>query len=322
MNVLLVLIGLVGFCVSLIILIIRVIKRQSKKKMVIALISFFVFFCIGVAITDTNKGEEQANLEVKEETLQTEESAHVAETAQNEETKEEVTKQEKDSVGQTTVPNVEESAQTSSIRNENLNGRGNADVGRGEPDYINVIGYAVVSSDEEYDLKKTDDFQNEDYWQIPTYEKDKQFWNETEITLPHKTEVLVKEQYLEHKGWGNYSGYLLVETLEDSKQYYINVNNFITKPYWTYNDDLRTSALVGTFVAEYKQVSDFYPVNSSGDKVEIPDGTIVLVTGVSGTTGKFDSDENSIEAVVWKEWRLGYGGVEVYFNTQDLTIVY
>lgn len=31
------------------------------------------------------------------------------------------------------------------IRNEELNGRGRADIGRSEPDYINVIGYAVIS---------------------------------------------------------------------------------------------------------------------------------------------------------------------------------
>lgn len=316
MNVLLALVGFIGFCVSLIILIIRAIKRQSKKKMIIALIAFFLLFCIGIAITDTNGVEQQTNLEAKEDPVQ------LAETTQNNEIKEETPDQEEDVAKGATISNTSEIAQSNGKRNENLNGRGDADTGRNEPDYINVIGYAVVSYDEEHDLRETDDFQNEDYWQIPTYEKDKQFWNETEITLPHKTEVLVKEQYLEHEGWGNYSGYLLVESLEDGAQYYINVNNFITKPYWTYNDDLRTASLVGTFVAEYKQVSDFYPVTSSGDKVEIPDGTIVLVTGVSGTTGKYDSDENSIEAVVWKEWRLGYGGVDVYFNTQDLTIVY
>ena len=38
--------------------------------------------------------------------------------------------------------------------------------------------------------------------------QNKQFWNKTDITLPHKTEVLVKEQDLKHEGWGRYSGYL------------------------------------------------------------------------------------------------------------------
>ena len=204
---------------------------------------------------------------------------------------------------------------------ENLNGRGRADSGRSEPDYINVIGYVALSASQAYDVEKLDTFQDESLWVVPTYEQDKQFWNENG-TLPHKTEVVVREQMLKHEGYGSYSGYLLVEKTDDGSQYYINVNNFITKPYWTYQNDMRTSALTGDFVAEYKQVSDYYPVDSGGDKLEIPDGTIVLVTGVTDTSSKFYSSETSIEAIVWKEWRNGYGGVKCHFNADDLTIIY
>ncbi len=208
------------------------------------------------------------------------------------------------------------------IRNEELNGRGRADVGRSEPDYINVIGYAVISSSQEYEIEHTDNFEDVNLWIVPTYEQDKQFWNETEITLPHKTEVVVKEQYLEHEGYGAYSGYLLVEKKDDGQQYYINVRNYITKPYWDYEKEIHKAALTGSFVAEYHQLSDYYPVSNDGSKVELEDGMHVLVTGVAGTSRNVKPGETGIDAVVWKEWKYGYGGVTVHFNEEDLTIIY
>lgn len=207
------------------------------------------------------------------------------------------------------------------IRDENLNGRGRSDSGRSEPQYRNVIGYVVVDEGN-YEIEHTDDFENTDLWVIPTYEQDKQFWNETEVTIPHKTEVVVKEQILEHEKYGAYSGYLLVESLESGEQYYINVGNFTTKPYWTYADDLRKAALTGDFVAVYHQVSNYYPVNNGGDKAEIEDGKVVLVTGVAGLSRYVDPDETGIDAVVWQEWKKGYGDVTIHFNAEDLTIIY
>ena len=68
--------------------------------------------------------------------------------------------------------------------------------------------------------------------------------------------------------------------------------------------------------------SDYWPVDSGGNKLEIPDGTKVLVTGVTGLSGKYDRDETGIEAVVWKAWKKGYGGVKCHFNEADLSIVY
>lgn len=203
------------------------------------------------------------------------------------------------------------------IRNENLNGRGRA------AEYINVIGYVVAGYDQNYTLEHTDNFQNLDLWVIPTYEPDKQFWNVVEgVVIPHKTEVIVREQILSHEGYGAYSGYLLVEELEGGEQYYINVMNFETKPYWTYNDDLREAALAGDFIAVYHQISDYYPVSNDGSKAEIADGKVVLVKGVAGLSRYVNPDETGIDAVVWQEWKLGYGDVTIHFNADDLTIIY
>ena len=102
----------------------------------------------------------------------------------------------------------------------------------------------------------------------------------------------------------------------------MNVSNFITKPYWTYSP--LEAVRVGNFVAEYHQVSDYWPVDKSNEKVELDESTVVLAIRATGLYGKGgpDDDTNQIEAVVFKEWKYGYGGVSVFFNVDDLTIVY
>ena len=203
---------------------------------------------------------------------------------------------------------------------ETLEGRGRADDGWDEPEYIGVIGYAVISATQAHAIENNENFEDTGIWVVPTYEKDKQLWNEISF-IPHKTEVVVREQILHHEGHGFYSGYLLVETTNDKTKHYIDVDNFVTKPYWTYQTDLHEAAMIGDFVAQYKQVSDYYPVDSGGKKLEIPEGTIVLVTGVTSSSSLYNIDETGIEAVVWKEWANGYGGVKCHFNENDLIIV-
>lgn len=202
---------------------------------------------------------------------------------------------------------------------KDLNGRGYSDSGRSEPQYENISGYVAVYGS--YSLEQNDAFV-ETPWTIPIYEKDKQFWVECGV-VDHKTEVTVISQQLEHDGYDVYSGYLLVERLDNNEQFYISVKNFITKPYWTY-DDLEMATSVGCCIAEFNQVSDYYPVTKSNDKVELDNGVKVLIVGRTGLYGRGgpDRNTNSIEAVVFKEWKNGYGGVSVFFNQEDLTIIY
>ena len=116
---------------------------------------------------------------------------------------------------------------------------------------------------------------------------------------------------------------MLAERLDNSEQFYINVGNFLTKPYWTYTD-LDEAVSVGYFIGEYHGVSGNAPVNKSNEIVELDDGMVVLVIGPTDLYGRGgpDRNTNSIEAVVFKEWKYGYGGVSVFFNKDDLSIVY
>lgn len=196
-----------------------------------------------------------------------------------------------------------------------LIGRGISDSGRSEPQYVGVSGYIVVGTKQEDDLKSTDTFA-ETPWTIPSHLKNSN-------ALLHKTEVVVKSQKLKHEGWGRYSGQLTVEITNTKEQTIIDVSNFITKPYWTY-DDLIEASKIGYFIAEYHQKSSYYPVDRDNKKVSLEDGTKVLVTGSTGTySGNAPNKTlNSIEAIVYKEWKYEYGGVDVYFNPKDLTLIY
>lgn len=201
-----------------------------------------------------------------------------------------------------------------------MEGRGRSDTDR-MPDYTGVIGYAVTGYTENLILERRD-ICFDTPWQVPIYEKDKQFFEQAG-TIDHKTEVLVLSQDLKHEGRGRYSGYLTVRELKSNHEYLLDVSNFITKPYWE-ETDLIEAVKTGNFLAKYHPVSDYYPVTKSNEKVELEDGFTVLVRGLTGTfwKGGPDRDITQLECIVFKEWKYGYGDVIVYFNKDDLELIY
>lgn len=200
---------------------------------------------------------------------------------------------------------------------KDLKGRGESDVGRNEPQYVGVIGYIAVSHS---DLT-TADAPYETPWPVKTYAPDKQFWNETDTPLEHKTEVVVKNQMLKHRGYSYYVGYLCVQRRSDGQEFYIDVNNFITKPYWTYSDPI-AAAREGDYLAVFQQRSDYYPVDRNNKKVDIPDGTVVFISGPTGTYGRGGPDKRThpLGGSCWREDKQRYGAV--FFSQEDLQIQY
>lgn len=325
---LLILISMAGFGVCVVKLLFNAIRRKPMKKTMIALGIMVVLFFAGVFIMPISENTPMDDSVPTESNI-----TELATIAITEPTSEPSTEQEKETIHSvtetvvaiesteetvppTTVPETQPA--TIGVRDESLEGHGRSDSGRSEPQYVGIIGYAVNYGKSYYDKEE---YLNAN-WTVPVYEKDKQFYNEVG-TIAHKTEILVLSQELEHEGYGAYSGYLTVEDMATGEQYLIDVMNLGTKPYWTY-DDLLKAVSAGHFIAEYNQVSDYYPVNKSNEKVELEDGTIVHVIGKTGTYGKNgpDDETNQIEAIVFKEWKYGYGGVSVYFNIDDLTLTY
>lgn len=205
-------------------------------------------------------------------------------------------------------PKVEESTKESKY--VKLKGRGNADNGREEPEYEGLLGFIV--SDESF----SDDQFPESPWHVnaikPT-EPNK--FEKTNETIPHKTEVKVLEQHLEHDRYGRYNGYLVVESVEDKKKYNIDVKNFVTFPYW--EEELTEAVKQGNIIAEYNGKGE-KPIDRDGEWVELDAGIKVLVTSMAGA-GKPDG---FVKAKVYKQWKHGYGGVDVYFNSKSLNIIY
>lgn len=189
--------------------------------------------------------------------------------------------------------------------------------------YVGRTGYAIISPSLETELYMHHDFTDTSLWVIPTFVPDKQFYEKTDVTIPHKTPVTVLEQDVKHTGYGVYSGYLLVENTDDGSQYWIETINFEEEPYWTYTGkDLRDAAMMGTYLAEFNQVSDYYPVHpTSGGKATVEDGSLVLVTGPSGTIKNLhDIDES--EWVIGEVWLNKYAPISLCFNVNDLTVIY
>ncbi|MBR4577223.1 MAG: hypothetical protein IKO25_08460 [Clostridia bacterium] len=191
-----------------------------------------------------------------------------------------------------------------------------------EPEYIATLGYAAVYTEE--DLEKNSAFSTTP-WKIPVYRKDRQFW-EQDGTIDHKTEVVVIGQELElpkraYSSSSRCTGYLHVIRMDTGEGCWLNVDNFVVKPYW--ENSLADAQERGYCIAAFKQVSDYYPVTKGNTKAELEDGTMVLLpvkVMVSGTSP--DKVNNPVGGIVFKEWKYGFGGVTVWFNEKDLELTY
>ena len=190
-----------------------------------------------------------------------------------------------------------------------------------EPNYIGALGYAAVYEDQDLESDKSFGITP---WKIPTYKKDKQFWEKTG-TIDHKTEVVVIGQELEmpKRSYSNSrcSGYLHVIRMDTGDDCWLAVSNFVTSLYW--EQSLEAAQEKGYCIATFNQVSDFYPVTKRKEKAALEDGTLVLLPMKSTISASSpDKKNNPIAGIVVKEWKYGLGGVTVFFNEDDLNLTY
>ena len=207
------------------------------------------------------------------------------------------------------------------VRRSGAGDRGTVGVSKNEPNYVAALGYAAVFTEEK--LEYNSDFAATP-WQVPVYRKDKQFWEKTG-TIDHKTEVVVIGQELEKPKTryspDRYTGYLHVIRTDTGEDCWLNVDNFVTKPYW--KNSLTDAREKGYCIAIFRQKSDYYPVTKGKEKTELEDGMMVLLpmkTKVSGSSP--DKTNNPVGGIVFKEWKYGFGGVTVWFNEEDLELTY
>lgn len=328
------LLSLFGFFAGIVMTIIYAIRKKPVKRIAIGILACFVIFVVCLIATPSVENTQQAdNIETAEsvQTVTQKEEATSSKTEEHSGSEEVVDKENSqgEEAGTTDTTNVIEETRESDLsqdveiesgdtQHKILKGRGRADIGRSEPEYVGLIGYVATEDGYSIDNVPVSEWK----WEVPTYTQDKQFWNESG-KIEHKTEVLVLEQLLEHKGYGYYSGMLLVERQDTKEQIYINVADFVTHPYWAM-DDIYEAAKCGEIVAEFNQQSDYYPVIKRGHKAEIEDGAIVLITGLTGTYPNLTPDyhTNQLEATVLSGWKEGSKVSTVFINVDDLKIIY
>ena len=183
-----------------------------------------------------------------------------------------------------------------------LKGRGVSDVGRQEPKYEGLIGFVAIH---DVDVKSPNT-----PWKVNTVKQTgPEKFEETSKTVPHKTKVKVLEQHLKHDGWGFYKGFLVVESVKDKKKFKIDVNNFVTYPYW--EKSVEEAVKMGPVIAEYTGKGE-KPVDRFGEWVKVKPGTKVVITGKAGLG--LDVPDGFLEGKK--------DGTNVYFDPESLKIVY
>ena len=216
---------------------------------------------------------------------------------------------------------AQQSGNVLNVRRSWAEDRGMVGTSKYEPDYIGALGFAAVYDNQ--NMEKNANFGTTP-WKVPVYQKDKQFWQETG-SIDHKTEVVVIGQELElpkrSYSTSRCSGYLQVIRMDTGEACWLNVENFVTSAYW--EKSLTGAMEKGYCIASFKQVSDYYPVTKGKEKTELEDGTLVLLPMKSKNYASSpDKTNNPIVGIVFKEWKYGFGGVNVFFNEADLTLVY
>ena len=202
---------------------------------------------------------------------------------------------------------------------EDLEGRGRPAVAGEEPDYIGVIGY--ISLQTEWEVSRFSTF-TETPWLLPVYEMKGDGWTEVG-SVKHKTPVLVVKQVLREALGHKYTGYLQVVRLDTHHMVWIDVKNFVTVPYWTY--ELTEAVKHGYVIAVYSDKSRNTPVDRKKHRGAIPDGTRVLMCD-KNTSRYFSPDKanNPLLGIVFRSKNEGeaYLRTFLFFNADDLQLVY
>ena len=199
-------------------------------------------------------------------------------------------------------------------------GRGAANPDGSEPDYIGMVGYAVLPLDPE--ISRTASFQKA-YWTIPLYRhaKDGSSVIPEGSNIPHKTPVIVTKQELEPDGEGGYKGYLEIIRLDVRMPCMLDVSCFVTMTYW--NLPIPEIADYGYSLAVYRETPGEGPREANGDACILRDGTRILIPYTGACEGESPSPEIlTVQGVVFLKEDGQTVPHTVYFRADDLIFNY
>ncbi len=210
-------------------------------------------------------------------------------------------------------------------QNGQIYGRGVSDEPSGaEPDYIGVVGYAAVGNNSGVSLE-TEGIGFP--WTVPAYLLYSKRWYYTK-PMQHKTGVLVVRQMLKEDGKGRYTGRLKIIRLDSGEICWMDVENFITVPYWFYPP--RRAVKYGNTVAAYHRKGKRLPTDEDGNPVEVADDTDVLIPGNGVWDRRPPEGSKMIPGMIYEEQVTEKDGKEIrevistvlLFPEEDLTMIY
>ena len=210
-------------------------------------------------------------------------------------------------------------------QNGRIYGRGISDEPSGaEPDYIGLVGYAVAANNREIN-PETDG--SVFPWTVPAYLLYSKRWYYTQ-PMQHKTGVLVIRQILKDTGGGQYTGRLKIIRLDSGEICWMDVENFITVPYWFYPP--RRAVKYGSVVAAYRREGNRLPTDENGVPAEVANDTDVLIPGNGAWDMRTSDSSRMIPGIVREERVTEENGQEtrtvvstvLLFPEEDLTIIY
>ena len=199
-------------------------------------------------------------------------------------------------------------------------GRGNAGTDGEAPDYIGMLGYAVLPNNP--DVARSSSF-SKPGWQVPVYRRSKD--GNTMVkggSIAHKTPVLVTRQSLKKNEDGTYKGWLEIIRLDTRKQCYLPAGSFETRPYWELS--IKEVSACGYSLAVYRESPGVAPKDETGKVYTLRDGTRVLLPYEGACDGESpEKDLLPVQGIVFVQ--NGTGAVEadvVYFREADLKLTY
>ncbi len=210
-------------------------------------------------------------------------------------------------------------------RNGQICGRGIPDEPSGEePNYIGLAGYAAAVNNSSFDLEADGTAYP---WKLPAYLLFEKRWYYSR-ELQHKTGVLVVRQVLRPRDGGRYTGRLQVIRLDSGELCWMDVENFVTVPYWFY--PARRAVRYGSMVAVYRRKGSRLPTDEGGNPAEVPDDTNVLVPGNGVWDRRPPEGGKMMPGVIYEETVTEKDGTEVretvsrvlLFPEEDLTMIY
>ena len=204
--------------------------------------------------------------------------------------------------------------------NPALEGRGKADAGGKEPDYIGMVGFAVVPPDP--DLSKFSSL-NRAYWWVPMYKRNRDgSISQAGSYIAHKTPVIVTNQELEEDGEGGYRGYLEIIRLDMQLSCILDVSCFVTHSYWDL--PVTESSAYGFGIAVYRESPGEGPRDEDGNAVPLRDGARVLIPCEGCCADSSPKPEVlNVQGVIYYKDENGKPAARVvYFRDSDLIQIY